>query len=96
MTFLPKRDIVKEQNEFNEELVINMGQAKKRGDFETRKAQSVEAKRVASERVEEEARKWFENLTEEEKETYRKQLKDKETALRRLGLWTAAVAGLGV
>lgn len=73
-----------------------MGQAKKRGDFETRKAQSIAAKQEASNRMEEEAKKWFENLTEEEKELYRTQLKEKETVLRQLGLWTAAVAGLGV
>jgi hypothetical protein len=62
-----------------------MGQAKKRGDFETRKAQSIENQRLALEKAEREAKEWFDGLTDEQQEQYRAEIRRREKAMGELG-----------
>lgn len=48
-----------------------MGQAKRRGDLETRKAQSIERQRLEKEERERKAREAWDAMTPEEQEAYR-------------------------
>jgi len=71
-----------------------MGQAKQRGSFEQRKAESIQKKKDERERKIREEKEWFDSLTEEEKATVRRNLEIREENRRALGMWMGAVGGL--
>lgn len=72
-----------------------MGQAKKRGTFEERKAQSIEKETQLLAALEESAKVWYESLTDEDKERYAKLAEERKARMAKASTALGAI-GAGV
>lgn len=72
-----------------------MGQAKLRGNFEERKQQSIDRKEAARLQREREEAEWWASLTDEQKETVRKNRAARAKRMESLSMWMGMAYGLG-
>lgn len=70
-----------------------MGQAKKRGNFDDRKSQAIARDEAERARKIQEEKDWYDSLTEEEKETVRRNLEIRAENMRAVGMWMGALGG---
>jgi hypothetical protein len=70
-----------------------MGQAKKRGTFEERKAAAIEDNRKTIQLLREREEAWWNSLTPEEQEAVAKKRVERMYAMAALSKWTAAANG---
>lgn len=71
-----------------------MGQAKKRGNFEERKAQSIARVAEAEEEARRAAEEWFNSLSEEEQAAELKVLRERRRRQAKAGLMLSAISNL--
>ncbi len=72
-----------------------MGQAKQRGNFQDRKSQAIARDKAERERKVQAERDWYNSLTDEERETYHKNLEARAKAQKALAVWMGVAGALG-
>jgi hypothetical protein len=72
-----------------------MGQAKRRGTFEERRKQSIDAANAARTEREREEAEWWNSLTDEEKRLVRRNRERRARQMQALAMWMGAAHGLG-